>query len=74
MPATSLAGDADRWLMPEADDYNWKFYDSYSRHTVIDLDGDGYLDFVDSEDQSTASASDAFEDGRDLYWKVYRGG
>ncbi len=59
--------------VPTAGEYDWKSYDSYSRHAVLDLNGDGLLDFVDSEDETTAGASDVRKAGAQEFWRVFLG-
>ena len=50
----------------------WKIHDSYSRHSIMDMDGDGAVDFVDTENEST-STTDTWKDGDQLSWRIYLG-
>lgn len=61
-----------QWNIPtNLDDGDWKFFDAYSRHQVMDFNGDGLPDFIDSEDEGTTTVSDVFLNGSQKYWKVY---
>ncbi|MEN9335868.1 MAG: hypothetical protein RLZZ500_855 [Bacteroidota bacterium] len=66
---SGFSATATQWNIPiVSDDYD--FIVSYSFHQIIDMNGDGKLDFVDSENQNS-SASDVFLNGNQKYWKVY---
>ncbi len=61
---------AVQWNIPAvSDNADYRFANDY--HTVIDFNGDGKPDFIDSENQSTESVSDVFMNGNQKYWKVY---
>lgn len=61
---------ATQWNIPATSDY-YEFWLSYQDHNVIDLNGDGKPDFVDTENQATEQVSDVFLNGGQKYWKVY---
>ena len=61
---------AIQWNIPISTD-NSDYRLSYDYHTVIDMDGDGKPDFVDTENQATESVYDVFMNGNQKYWKVY---
>ena len=66
---SGFSATATQWNIPiVSDDYD--FIVSYSFHQIIDMNGDGKLDFVDSENQNSSS-SDVFLNGNQKYWKVY---
>ncbi len=66
---SGFSASATQWNIPiVSDDYD--FIVSYSYHQIIDMNGDGKLDFVDSENQNSSS-SDVFLNGNQKYWKVY---
>ncbi len=61
-----------QWNIPTVfDNQDWKLYESSGKHQVIDMNGDGKPDFVDSEDEATSVSNDAFKNGSQKYWKVY---
>ncbi|MGC4114806.1 MAG: VCBS repeat-containing protein [Myxococcales bacterium] len=70
---TGFAAVPLQWMIPTAGEYDWKVDDSYSRHAVLDLNGDHRADFVDSEDETTAGASDVRKTGTQQFWKVFLG-
>ncbi|NHM06668.1 T9SS type A sorting domain-containing protein [Flavobacterium sp. CYK-4] len=61
---------ATQWNIPAVSDF-YEFRLSYDEHVVIDMNGDGKPDFVDTENQATESTSDVFVNGSQKYWKVY---
>ena len=66
---SGFSATSTQWNIPiVSDDYD--FIVSYSFHQIIDMNGDGKLDFVDSENQNSSS-SDVFLNGNQKYWKVY---
>jgi len=70
--AQGFASASSQWNMPSnVDENDWKIFDTYSRRQLIDMDGDGKLDLVDSENENTTSVSDVFKNGNQKYWKVY---
>ncbi|MEL1242849.1 T9SS type A sorting domain-containing protein [Flavobacterium sp. DGU11] len=60
-----------QWNIPISTDTS-DYRLSWDYHTVIDIDGDNKPDFVDTENQATESIPDAFVNGSQKYWKVYR--
>ncbi|TBX69157.1 T9SS type A sorting domain-containing protein [Flavobacterium silvisoli] len=67
---TSFAPTAIQWNIPintDTSDYRM----SWDYHTVIDMNGDGKPDFVDTENQATESVADVFMNGSQKYWRVY---
>jgi Secretion system C-terminal sorting domain/FG-GAP-like repeat len=69
---SGFSSAATQWNIPSnIDDYDWKIYDTYSRHQMLDMNGDGKPDFVDSENEVTTSVSDIFQNGSQKYWKIY---
>ncbi len=68
---SSFATTAVNWNVPDvenlSEDMDQVFGTSYS---VIDLDGDGRIDLVDTEDNATDST---WQNGTQRYWKMYTG-
>ena len=61
-----------QWNIPiVTDDSDYRA--SYDYHQLIDMNGDGKIDLVDTENQATESTSDVFLNGGQKYWKVYLG-
>ena len=67
---SGFSATATQWNIPISTD-NSDYRLAYDYHTVIDMDGDGKPDFVDTENQSTESVYDVFMNGNQKYWKVY---
>lgn len=67
---TSFSATATQWNIPAVSDW-YEFRLSYEYHTVIDMNGDGKPDFVDTENEATESTFDTFLNGGQKYWKVY---
>ncbi len=61
---------AVQWNIPAVLD-NDEYRIAYFFHTVIDMNGDGKPDLIDSENQATNGESDVFMNGNQKYWKVY---
>lgn len=68
--AQGFTSPALQWNIPAILDFDeYRLADSY--HTVIDMNGDGKPDLIDSENQATEGDSDVFLNGQQKYWKVY---
>jgi hypothetical protein len=67
---SGFSSTATQWNIPVVSDTN-EYRVAYDFHQVIDFDGDGKPDFVDSENEATNSVSDVFLNGNQKYWKVY---
>jgi glutamine amidotransferase-like uncharacterized protein len=61
---------AIQWNIPISTDSN-DFQIAEIKHNVIDMNGDGLPDFVDTENQATEGTNDVFLNGSQKYWKVY---
>ena len=61
---------AIQWNMPAVLD-TYEEQVNYTLHAVIDMNGDGKPDLVDSENSATENESDVFYNGSQKYWKVY---
>ena len=59
-----------QWNIPAILDTS-EYQVSYSIHQVIDMNGDGKLDLVDSENEATEGTADVFLNGNQKFWKVY---
>ncbi len=63
---------ATQWNIPSGfDALDYRVFETYSEHVVVDMNGDGLADLVDTENQSTTSSSDPFSAGTQKYWRVY---
>jgi len=68
--AQGFTSPALQWNIPiVTDDSDYRA--SYDYHQLIDMDGDGKIDLVDTENQATESIADVFMNGSQKYWKVY---
>lgn len=72
MQSQGFTSPALQWNIPIVTD-NSDYRVSYDYHQVIDMDGDGKMDLVDTENHATESISDVFLNGNQKYWKVYLG-
>ena len=61
-----------QWNIPiVTDDSDYRTSADY--HQLIDMNGDGKIDLVDTENEATESTYDVFMNGSQKYWKVYLG-
>jgi len=70
--AQGFTSPALQWNIPIVTD-NSDYRAAWDYHQLIDMDGDGKIDLVDTENQATESISDVFLNGGQKYWKVYLG-
>ena len=68
---TGFSPTAVQWNIPAVLD-NDEYRVSYTLHTVIDMDGDGKPDLVDTENEATNNNPDVFYNGQQKYWKFYK--
>ena len=70
--AQGFTSPALQWNIPIVTD-NADYLASWDYHQLIDMDGDGKIDLVDTENQATESISEVFLNSSQKYWKVYLG-
>jgi len=71
LPATGFSATPTYWSVPIGDEYAWRLNGYYSEHGLVDMNGDGKTDFVDSEDQTTTDVSDVWGEASNPHWRVY---
>ena len=59
-----------QWNIPQTLD-TYEEYVNYNNHVVLDMNGDGKPDLIDSENEATNNTADVFYNGNQKYWKVY---
>jgi len=67
---TGFSATPIQWNLPAVLD-TYEEQVNYTLHAVIDMNGDGKPDLVDSENHATENVSDVFYNGSQKYWKVY---
>ena len=69
---TAISATATDWNVPDVEFYPEDMATVFAvGHTLVDLDGDGLMDLVDSEDNNSQFGN-VWSNGLQRYWKVYR--